>query len=37
VEGRSIIEVRTDRSGLRALHARIREVVAVAVGGVLAR
>ena len=37
VQGRSIIEVRTDRSGLRALHARIREAVAVAVGGVLAR
>jgi 2-succinyl-5-enolpyruvyl-6-hydroxy-3-cyclohexene-1-carboxylate synthase len=37
VEGRSIIEVRTDRSGLRALHARIKEAVAVAVGGVLAR
>nr|WP_307609118.1 2-succinyl-5-enolpyruvyl-6-hydroxy-3-cyclohexene-1-carboxylic-acid synthase [Pseudarthrobacter sp. W1I19] len=37
VEGRSIIEVRTDRSGLRALHGRIKEAVAVAVGGVLAR
>jgi 2-succinyl-5-enolpyruvyl-6-hydroxy-3-cyclohexene-1-carboxylate synthase len=37
VEGRSIIEVRTDRSGLRALHARIKEAVAAAVGGVLAR
>jgi 2-succinyl-5-enolpyruvyl-6-hydroxy-3-cyclohexene-1-carboxylate synthase len=37
VEGRSIVEVRTDRSGLRALHARIKEVVAAAVGGVLTR
>jgi len=37
VEGRSIIEVRTDRSSLRALHARIKEAVAVAVAGVLAR
>jgi 2-succinyl-5-enolpyruvyl-6-hydroxy-3-cyclohexene-1-carboxylate synthase len=37
VEGRSIIEVRTDRSGLRSLHARIKDAVAAAVGGVLAR
>jgi 2-succinyl-5-enolpyruvyl-6-hydroxy-3-cyclohexene-1-carboxylate synthase len=37
VEGRSIVEVRTDRQGLRALHARIKEVVAAAVGGVLTR
>lgn len=37
VEGRSIIEVRTDRHGLRALHARIKEAVSAAVGGVLAR
>lgn len=34
--GRSIIEVRTDRSGLRALHARIKAAVAAAVSGVLA-
>ncbi|WXK93997.1 2-succinyl-5-enolpyruvyl-6-hydroxy-3-cyclohexene-1-carboxylic-acid synthase [Pseudarthrobacter quantipunctorum] len=37
IEGRSILEVRTDRQGLRALHARIKEAVAAAVGGVLAR
>lgn len=37
IEGRTIVEVRTDRHGLRALHARIREAVAAAVGGVLAR
>ncbi|WP_374114843.1 2-succinyl-5-enolpyruvyl-6-hydroxy-3-cyclohexene-1-carboxylic-acid synthase [Pseudarthrobacter sp. R1] len=37
IEGRSIIEVRTDRQGLRALHGRIKEAVAAAVGGVLAR
>nr|WP_235013193.1 2-succinyl-5-enolpyruvyl-6-hydroxy-3-cyclohexene-1-carboxylic-acid synthase [Arthrobacter sp. SLBN-100] len=37
VEGRSIIEVRADRHGLRALHARIKDAVAAAVGGVLAR
>lgn len=37
VEGRTIVEVRTDRHGLRALHARITEAVAAAVGGVLAR
>jgi 2-succinyl-5-enolpyruvyl-6-hydroxy-3-cyclohexene-1-carboxylate synthase len=36
VEGRSIIEVRTDRSGLRKLHARIKDAVAGAVRGVLA-
>jgi 2-succinyl-5-enolpyruvyl-6-hydroxy-3-cyclohexene-1-carboxylate synthase len=36
VEGRSIVEVRLDRNGLRALHARIKEAVAAAVGGVLA-
>jgi 2-succinyl-5-enolpyruvyl-6-hydroxy-3-cyclohexene-1-carboxylate synthase len=35
IEGRSIIEVRTDRSGLRELHARIRAAVAAAVTGVL--
>ncbi len=35
VEGRSIIEVRTDRRGLRELHGRIRAAVAVAVAGVL--
>ncbi|WP_183044432.1 2-succinyl-5-enolpyruvyl-6-hydroxy-3-cyclohexene-1-carboxylic-acid synthase [Pseudarthrobacter phenanthrenivorans] len=37
IQGRSIVEVRTDRRGLRALHARIKEAVAAAVGGVLAR
>nr|WP_236557578.1 2-succinyl-5-enolpyruvyl-6-hydroxy-3-cyclohexene-1-carboxylic-acid synthase [Arthrobacter sp. 9AX] len=37
VEGRTILEVRADRSGLRALHARIKGAVAAAVGGVLAR
>ncbi|HJW00873.1 MAG TPA: 2-succinyl-5-enolpyruvyl-6-hydroxy-3-cyclohexene-1-carboxylic-acid synthase [Arthrobacter sp.] len=36
IEGRSIIEVRTDRHGLRALHARIKASVASAVTGVLA-
>jgi 2-succinyl-5-enolpyruvyl-6-hydroxy-3-cyclohexene-1-carboxylate synthase len=36
VAGRSIIEVRTDRSDLRALHARINKAVATAVTGVLA-
>jgi 2-succinyl-5-enolpyruvyl-6-hydroxy-3-cyclohexene-1-carboxylate synthase len=36
IEGRSIIEVRTDRHGLRALHRRIKEAVAAAVSGVLA-
>ena len=35
-EGRSIIEVRTDRRGLRELHARIRAAVGTAVAGVLA-
>ncbi len=34
IEGRSIVEVRTDRSGLRALHGRIRAAVAAAVVGV---
>ncbi|MGM9473736.1 2-succinyl-5-enolpyruvyl-6-hydroxy-3-cyclohexene-1-carboxylic-acid synthase [Pseudarthrobacter sp. YS3] len=36
VAGRSIIEVRTDRTDLRALHARINKAVAAAVAGVLA-
>jgi 2-succinyl-5-enolpyruvyl-6-hydroxy-3-cyclohexene-1-carboxylate synthase len=36
IEGRSIVEVRTDRHGLRALHSRIKDAVAAAVGGVLA-
>ena len=35
-EGRSIIEVRTDRRGLRELHMRIRAAVGAAVAGVLA-
>ena len=35
-EGRSIIEVRTERHGLRELHARIRAAVGAAVAGVLA-
>ena len=35
-EGRSIIEVHTDRHGLRELHARIKAAVAAAVTGVLA-
>ncbi len=35
VEGRSIIEVRTDRHRLRDLHGRIRAAVAAAVAGVL--
>lgn len=35
LKGRSIIEVRTDRSGLRALHSRIKQAVAAAVGTVL--
>lgn len=35
-EGRSIIEVRTDRRGLRELHVRIRAAVGAAVAGVLA-
>ncbi len=34
--GRSIIEVRTDRHGLRALHGRLKTAVAAAVAGVLA-
>lgn len=36
LRGRTIIEVRTDRRGLRALHTRIKEAVAAAVEGVLA-
>ncbi|KUM33357.1 2-succinyl-5-enolpyruvyl-6-hydroxy-3-cyclohexene-1-carboxylic-acid synthase [Arthrobacter sp. EPSL27] len=36
VAGRSIIEVRTDRRGLRDLHGRIRAAVGTAVSGVLA-
>jgi 2-succinyl-5-enolpyruvyl-6-hydroxy-3-cyclohexene-1-carboxylate synthase len=36
VSGRTIVEVRTDRHSLRQLHARIKEAVAAAVGGVLA-
>lgn len=36
IEGRSIIEVRTDRHSLRALHARIKAAVSAAVRGVLA-
>ena len=36
VAGRSIVEVRTERAGLRALHARIKAAVAAAAGGVLA-
>jgi 2-succinyl-5-enolpyruvyl-6-hydroxy-3-cyclohexene-1-carboxylate synthase len=36
LQGRTIIEVRTDRRGLRALHSRIKDAVAAAVGGVLA-
>ena len=35
-EGRSIIEVRTERRGLRELHARIRSAVGAAAAGVLA-
>lgn len=35
-EGRSIIEVHTDRRGLRELHVRIRAAVTAAVAGVLA-
>ncbi|MEO3934289.1 2-succinyl-5-enolpyruvyl-6-hydroxy-3-cyclohexene-1-carboxylic-acid synthase [Micrococcaceae bacterium Sec7.4] len=35
-EGRSIIEVRTERHGLRELHTRIRSAVGAAVAGVLA-
>lgn len=36
VQGRSIVEVRTDRRSLRQLHGRIKEAVAAAVEGVLA-
>lgn len=36
VSGRSVIEVRTDRRGLRDLHGRIRAAVGTAVSGVLA-
>lgn len=36
VQGRSIVEVRTDRRQLRQLHGRIKEAVAAAVEGVLA-
>lgn len=36
VSGRTIVEVRTDRHALRPFHARIKEAVAAAVGGVLA-
>ncbi|GAP57253.1 2-succinyl-5-enolpyruvyl-6-hydroxy-3-cyclohexene-1-carboxylate synthase [Arthrobacter sp. Hiyo1] len=35
LKGRSIVEVRTDRSGLRPLHARIKAAVAAAVSQVL--
>ncbi|TQJ60025.1 2-succinyl-5-enolpyruvyl-6-hydroxy-3-cyclohexene-1-carboxylate synthase [Arthrobacter sp. SLBN-83] len=35
VQGRSIVEVRTDRRSLRQLHARIKEAVAAAVEAVL--
>lgn len=35
VQGRSIIEVRTARQGLRELHGRLREAVTAAVAGVL--
>ncbi|MCU1518830.1 MAG: 2-succinyl-5-enolpyruvyl-6-hydroxy-3-cyclohexene-carboxylate synthase [Pseudarthrobacter sp.] len=36
IAGRSVVEVRTDRRALRALHARIKSAVAAAVAGVLA-
>ncbi|WP_374121564.1 2-succinyl-5-enolpyruvyl-6-hydroxy-3-cyclohexene-1-carboxylic-acid synthase [Arthrobacter sp. SLBN-112] len=36
VQGRSIVEVRTDRRQLRQLHARIKDAVSAAVAGVLA-
>ncbi|WP_457951040.1 2-succinyl-5-enolpyruvyl-6-hydroxy-3-cyclohexene-1-carboxylic-acid synthase [Pseudarthrobacter sp. alpha12b] len=36
VQGRSIVEVRTDRRSLRQLHARIKEAVSAAVESVLA-
>ncbi|MDR6684757.1 2-succinyl-5-enolpyruvyl-6-hydroxy-3-cyclohexene-1-carboxylate synthase [Arthrobacter sp. 1088] len=35
LKGRTIVEVRVDRAGLRALHARIKEAVSGAVGKVL--
>ncbi|MFJ4209571.1 2-succinyl-5-enolpyruvyl-6-hydroxy-3-cyclohexene-1-carboxylic-acid synthase [Paenarthrobacter sp. NPDC089675] len=35
VKGRTIVEVRVDRAGLRGLHSRIKEAVASAVGKVL--
>jgi 2-succinyl-5-enolpyruvyl-6-hydroxy-3-cyclohexene-1-carboxylate synthase len=35
--GRTIIEVRTDRHGLRDLHRRIKAAVGAAVAGVLAQ
>ncbi|MEI2278587.1 2-succinyl-5-enolpyruvyl-6-hydroxy-3-cyclohexene-1-carboxylic-acid synthase [Paenarthrobacter ilicis] len=35
LKGRSIVEVRVDRAGLRTLHARIKEAVGSAVGQVL--
>lgn len=35
IQGRSIVEVRTDRVGLRDLHARIKAAVSAAVTGVL--
>jgi 2-succinyl-5-enolpyruvyl-6-hydroxy-3-cyclohexene-1-carboxylate synthase len=36
LQGRTIVEVRTDRVGLRDLHARIKAAVSAAVMGVLA-
>ena len=36
VQGRSIVEVQTDRTHLRQLHARIKDAVSAAVEGVLA-
>ncbi|BCW85332.1 2-succinyl-5-enolpyruvyl-6-hydroxy-3-cyclohexene- 1-carboxylate synthase [Arthrobacter sp. NicSoilE8] len=36
LKGRSIVEVRADRVGLRGLHARIKDAVSAAVGKVLA-
>lgn len=35
LKGRTIVEVRVDRTGLRALHARIKEAISAAVGQVL--
>ncbi|MFJ6535539.1 2-succinyl-5-enolpyruvyl-6-hydroxy-3-cyclohexene-1-carboxylic-acid synthase [Paenarthrobacter sp. NPDC091711] len=35
LKGRTIVEVRVDRAGLRALHARIKEAISAAVGQVL--